>query len=602
MKINDDYDNLISRVKSLFVLYLVSLLCFMVLATAAYMLTFLLSFEKTTINNELANLLRAEKSVDVQLNSISQNISVLGSDREASNFLSDSFSDEYSRQKGLVALQNELITFENYSDIVDTAAIYCPKTGSVISNKTFVKLEESSLADIIGSYDGESGTWRVADSVSDKEGEYIYLLKTIPTYSDTVPDGLAVVTLKDRHILDTLDDYFYTDDDADNLYVINGDNRIIVSDTPSNLGQTFPYEFFADGAERGTKNIRYNGKKYVALYIRSEYSGWGYVNLKPRSQIYRVRNMNLLIIFVIMLIVLLLGIAVLRRIDKYNRDRMNKYLVSLENKLKTNISDAKEYGLFDILNGVPLDEEKISDYRLLFNVKETDDSYMACVIRLTDKKGVTDEIMENVVGLIELSISGYARELSSDTIVCIFSFNSADGAPYKCTVEYLEVMLKYEFKRSYVIGIGGVRNDFSSIYKSYNQAIDDIRLPKPILSANRKWENSKNSVFDEMIRSILLYVDENINNSDLSLGMLSEKFKLNSSYLSKIFKKEVGESFIEYITSRRIENAKNLLENTSLKVNEISEKIGYDNYVSFLRAFKKYTGENPGDFRKRKSM
>ncbi|AIQ19214.1 hypothetical protein H70357_22750 [Paenibacillus sp. FSL H7-0357] len=65
-----------------------------------------------------------------------------------------------------------------------------------------------------------------------------------------------------------------------------------------------------------------------------------------------------------------------------------------------------------------------------------------------------------------------------------------------------------------------------------------------------------------------------------------------------MFKKTVGESFIQYLTRLRIERAKLLLLTSDQKTFEIAEAIGFENYRSFNRIFKKETGFSPSDFRR----
>ncbi|MFR6507913.1 MAG: helix-turn-helix transcriptional regulator [Dorea sp.] len=77
-----------------------------------------------------------------------------------------------------------------------------------------------------------------------------------------------------------------------------------------------------------------------------------------------------------------------------------------------------------------------------------------------------------------------------------------------------------------------------------------------------------------------------------------ESVHSNASYLSRIFKSEVGTSVITYITDLRIKKAKDLLEHSDLKTFEISDAVGIradPAYFSVL--FKKYTGMSPKSYR-----
>ncbi|WP_153976532.1 helix-turn-helix domain-containing protein [Paenibacillus xylanilyticus] len=100
------------------------------------------------------------------------------------------------------------------------------------------------------------------------------------------------------------------------------------------------------------------------------------------------------------------------------------------------------------------------------------------------------------------------------------------------------------------------------------------------------------------ILEIRKYIEENYNNPDLSLNYLSDLFDINPKYLSKLFKDEIGEKFVDLLISQRIEKAKQLMQETDKAIQEISEEVGYTNYNSFNRAFKNVVGVAPSDYRK----
>ena len=94
-------------------------------------------------------------------------------------------------------------------------------------------------------------------------------------------------------------------------------------------------------------------------------------------------------------------------------------------------------------------------------------------------------------------------------------------------------------------------------------------------------------------------MEEHISEPELSLASAAKVFYLNSSYLSRIFKKETGRSFVEYLTDLRIEKAKLLLKNSDLKIYEIAERVGIDNPNYFGILFKKVEGCSPLEYRGR---
>jgi two-component system, response regulator YesN len=85
---------------------------------------------------------------------------------------------------------------------------------------------------------------------------------------------------------------------------------------------------------------------------------------------------------------------------------------------------------------------------------------------------------------------------------------------------------------------------------------------------------------------------------DISLEQVAKYVHLSPAYLSELFKKETGMSFIDYKTIIRIEHAKKLLCTPSMNISEISGKVGYSDPKYFSKLFKKITGKTIFEYRK----
>jgi two-component system, response regulator YesN len=83
----------------------------------------------------------------------------------------------------------------------------------------------------------------------------------------------------------------------------------------------------------------------------------------------------------------------------------------------------------------------------------------------------------------------------------------------------------------------------------------------------------------------------------INLDDVAQKLGLNSSYFSQLFKRETGQTFVEYRIHLRMETAKQLLERSDLRIIDISSEIGYDDAPHFAKTFKKYTGISPKEYR-----
>ena len=81
--------------------------------------------------------------------------------------------------------------------------------------------------------------------------------------------------------------------------------------------------------------------------------------------------------------------------------------------------------------------------------------------------------------------------------------------------------------------------------------------------------------------------------------MLADMVYLNPDYLARLFKKQTQTSIINYITTYRLEKAKELLHNPDIPVGTVALKVGYGNYSYFSKLFKDVVGCTPNEYRKK---
>lgn len=113
----------------------------------------------------------------------------------------------------------------------------------------------------------------------------------------------------------------------------------------------------------------------------------------------------------------------------------------------------------------------------------------------------------------------------------------------------------------------------------------------------RRCSEEKKDKKNRLAGEIKEFVDNNYQNSNLSLTQLGVAFNISDSYVSLIFKECYGINFSTYVEEIRIRHAGRLLEDTDLTIREIAEQTGYTNEQSFRRAFKKVRGISPKDAR-----
>lgn len=107
------------------------------------------------------------------------------------------------------------------------------------------------------------------------------------------------------------------------------------------------------------------------------------------------------------------------------------------------------------------------------------------------------------------------------------------------------------------------------------------------IEANEK--GNTDSVLSDKLKSILHYLDEHYV-EDISLDLLAERFFISKYYLSHEFKKEYGTTIIQYILTKKITTAKELLRYSNSSIEEIARLCGIDDASYFNKVFKKMEG------------
>ncbi|SDD76253.1 AraC-type DNA-binding protein [Paenibacillus sp. UNCCL117] len=101
----------------------------------------------------------------------------------------------------------------------------------------------------------------------------------------------------------------------------------------------------------------------------------------------------------------------------------------------------------------------------------------------------------------------------------------------------------------------------------------------------------------QLLQDIIRFIEASIDNPDLGLALIADHVRLTPPYISTFFRKHQGQTLVDYITRKRIDKAKQLMEDKSLTNAQIASMVGYVNDIVFLRAFKKVEGIPPGKYR-----
>lgn len=141
-----------------------------------------------------------------------------------------------------------------------------------------------------------------------------------------------------------------------------------------------------------------------------------------------------------------------------------------------------------------------------------------------------------------------------------------------------------EFKK--VAAGGTLESSIENLKQNLFKICDSIRINK--------------SRYGKLIDQAILYIQNHYMSSSFSIDEVAGAVCLSTSYFSTVFKSETGITFTDYLIKVRMEKARGLLENTSMKMYEISSRAGYENAAYFSAAFKRYYGKSPSEFQSRK--
>lgn len=140
-------------------------------------------------------------------------------------------------------------------------------------------------------------------------------------------------------------------------------------------------------------------------------------------------------------------------------------------------------------------------------------------------------------------------------------------------------------------------NPFSLIY-GYKTIIETktwfYSLCMKIIEYMNKKKNDYSGI---LISNAEQFIKNNYQEPKLSINIVCKHLLVSTSYFSTMFKKHTAQTFTEYLTSIRIEEAKELLIGTSYKTYEIAEQIGFNDPQYFSNVFKKVCGMSPTDYR-----
>lgn len=249
----------------------------------------------------------------------------------------------------------------------------------------------------------------------------------------------------------------------------------------------------------------------------------------------------------------------------YNYRRLSGFIQEKEKDLVKDLAEAPDYS--DIYRRYD------SERQFLSMIKNGD---------IENVRRSYDAMSQNgLQSVIYQKSSPYTNPLVSIAIIRALSRKAAEESG-------LSVITINEITQHYVQLIDSARNQDEQMRYAMSMILDLTKAVHEYKMSNGKYS----SVIQKTMEFIFFHLSE-----EITLPELAQNANVSESYLSKIFKKETGETISQYIASQRCKKAADSLLQTNLPIQEISDFVGYSDNNYFVKVFKKVYGETPSEYR-----
>ena len=221
--------------------------------------------------------------------------------------------------------------------------------------------------------------------------------------------------------------------------------------------------------------------------------------------------------------------------------------------------------------------------------------------KLIEKSGepfqVIGEANNGILALEEI------QRLRPDVVISDIRMPGMDGLQLLEELNRIECDVKVVFASGYAefeyaqkaIQMGAVDYLLKPIEPEQLQKVL-VKLKEMFGETKDREDAETEAVETSVIQCIVEEIQKNYT-ENITLTGLSEKYSISTGHLSTLLKEQLGLSFSEYLASKRIQKAKELLVDEKLSVDAIAAMVGYGDYFYFTKVFKKTAGMSPSKYR-----
>ncbi|MEZ0536448.1 response regulator [Caldicellulosiruptoraceae bacterium PP1] len=326
---------------------------------------------------------------------------------------------------------------------------------------------------------------------------------------------------------------------------------ILIKENPNNFNEEYS---FLNMKKQIDSKLKEKNIKYISFYISNDSLVYLLNNLEPLEYFSKLKQSNL-------------KVAVCDY--KYNIYEIYQSFKNVSYAMKyTYLDKTNEIAIFSKINNKDLKYVIPKDYILKIR-------YLVGTEKFNECCSIIDKLFS------ENCIKYYAIEYFEETIKLI----------YQEVIEHLVTNIQKNISDFEELKRLDSLYNFNDIYDYRNKLLDIL---KSINNAYIKLKGIYKS--QNELEKALDFINKNYY-KDINMTIVANYVSLNYYYFSTLFKEHTKLSFIDYLNNVRINKAKELLNDSSLKIYEISERVGFKNPKHFARIFKNITGMTPAEYK-----
>ncbi|MDO3410257.1 response regulator [Saccharibacillus sp. CPCC 101409] len=284
---------------------------------------------------------------------------------------------------------------------------------------------------------------------------------------------------------------------------------------------------------------------------------------------------------------LLRGVLLRVKENLDNRAKQDEYLKLASEQIRRNIPMLQARFGQEWAEG--LLEEEEAEERLRFLGLPPASPAQLCVVRWPEPEAAQPVIRENDRQLYLFAAENIVSELAgtrrsmlirdSAGLLLLFLWDEAEDGMTAQIERSVRQFLKITVQ-AHMESVGGAAASLPEVYKRCREAV------------------YKDAQLSPLVRRAREYIRDYYGDPELTLESFARNLQVSPVYLSRVLKKELGDSFVALLTHTRIRRAIQLLNSTDLPIYEIAEQSGYDSQHYFSTAFKKVMGVSPNQYRR----